>query len=41
MRELGLSEEEIARRKAFLDFGDEDIERLHGCTNGPGGMSTA
>ncbi|HKA54822.1 MAG TPA: protoglobin domain-containing protein [Candidatus Binatia bacterium] len=30
MREMGLSEEEIARRKAFLEFGDEDVERLRG-----------
>jgi rsbT co-antagonist protein RsbR len=30
MQEMGLSEEEIARRKAFLEFGDEDIERLRG-----------
>jgi len=30
MREMGLSEEEIARRKAFLEFGDEDVEQLRG-----------
>src|SRR6185369_13286066 len=30
MQEMGLSEEEIARRKAFLEFGDEDVERLRG-----------
>jgi rsbT co-antagonist protein RsbR len=30
MREMGLSEEEIARRKAFLQFGAADMERLHG-----------
>jgi rsbT co-antagonist protein RsbR len=28
MRELGLTEAEIARRKTFLDFSDEDAERL-------------
>jgi rsbT co-antagonist protein RsbR len=28
MQEMGLSEEEIARRKAFLQFGDADVERL-------------
>ena len=30
MRELGLTAEEIARRKAFLEFRDEDVERLGG-----------
>jgi rsbT co-antagonist protein RsbR len=28
MREMGLTAEEIARRKAFLEFDDEDVERL-------------
>jgi rsbT co-antagonist protein RsbR len=28
MQEMGLSEEEIAGRKAFLQFGDEDVECL-------------
>ena len=30
MREMGLTEEVMARRKAFLEFGDEDVERLQG-----------
>ncbi len=30
LQELGLTEEEIARRKAFLDFHEEDVERLRG-----------
>ncbi|MBI3795754.1 MAG: STAS domain-containing protein [Deltaproteobacteria bacterium] len=30
MREMGLTEEVVARRKAFLEFGAEDVERLRG-----------
>ncbi len=30
MREMGLTEQEIARRKAFLLFRDEDVEHLRG-----------
>ena len=28
MREMGITEREIARRRAFLEFGDEDIKEL-------------
>ena len=30
MQEMRLGEEEITRRKAFLEFGPDDIEQLHG-----------
>jgi hypothetical protein len=30
MQEMGLTEQEIARRKAFLLFRDEDVEHLRG-----------
>ncbi len=30
MQEMGLSDQEIARRKEFLEFRDEDAERLRG-----------
>ncbi len=30
MQEMGLTEQEIARRKAFLRFHDEDEEHLRG-----------
>ena len=30
MREMGLIEEEITRRKTFLEFGPDDMEQLQG-----------